>query len=97
MNDRMLRAFVTCARTGSLTRTARELGYSPASISEQIRQLERLTHKSLFHRSHEGMMLTAAGEDMVRVASEILRLIDELKHRGPLEELRRRPEPVRVA
>ncbi|MGI5352492.1 LysR family transcriptional regulator [Streptomyces sp. CA-250714] len=78
MNDRMLRAFVTCARTGSVTRTATELGYSAASISDQIRQLEVHTQKPLFRRTSGGMSLTEAGRRMVPVAHDILSRMDLL-------------------
>ncbi|MET9861103.1 LysR family transcriptional regulator [Streptomyces smyrnaeus] len=80
MNDRMLRAFVTCARTGSVTRTATELGYSAASISDQIRQLEVHTRQPLFRRTPGGMNLTEAGRRMVPVAHDILSRMDLLCH-----------------
>lgn len=78
MNDRMLRAFVTCARTGSVTRTASALGYSAASISDQIRQLEVHTRQPLFRRTPGGMSLTEAGRRMVPVAHDILSRMDLL-------------------
>ncbi|MGP3991838.1 LysR family transcriptional regulator [Streptomyces sp. 3N207] len=74
----MLRAFVTCARTGSVTRTAIELGYSAASISDQIRQLEVHTRRTLFQRTPGGMSLTEAGRRMLPLAQDILLRMDFL-------------------
>ncbi|MGP3975328.1 LysR family transcriptional regulator [Streptomyces sp. 8N114] len=86
----MLRAFVTCARTGSVTRTATELGYSAASISDQIRQLEVHTRQPLFRRTPGGMSLTEAGKRMVPVAHDILSRMDLLCHCEAMPEYGRR-------
>ncbi|RCG14589.1 LysR family transcriptional regulator [Streptomyces reniochalinae] len=103
MNDRMLRAFVTCARTGSVTRTATELGYSAASISDQIRQLEVHTQQPLFRRTPGGMSLTETGRRMVPVAHDILCRMDLLCRTRPSSRhacrahAGERPEPMRKA
>lgn len=53
--------FHVVATEGSLARAAEKLGLAQATVSEQIRQLERTLDATLFERQPAGLKLTAAG------------------------------------
>ena len=57
-----LSCFMSVYRTGSLTATASELGYTQPAISEQIRQLEKSLGIDLFSRVGRGVIPTDAAE-----------------------------------
>src|SRR6266536_3070511 len=63
LDVRRLAAFEAVARTGSISRAAKELGYTQPAVSHQIVTLERLTGSRLFDRgSGRGQAtLTPAG------------------------------------
>ena len=67
-----LRAFEAAARQMSFTRAARELGLTQGAISHQIRELEGLLGKRLFHRRGRGLTLTTEGRVYLDYASEAL-------------------------
>lgn len=56
-----LKAFEAAARTGGTVPAARELGVSPAAVSQQVKNLERFFDKQLFVRHHNRLSLTDAG------------------------------------
>jgi LysR family transcriptional regulator, glycine cleavage system transcriptional activator len=56
-----LRAFESAARLGSFKDAAEELHVTPAAVSYQIRSLETQIRVTLFHRTAQGLKLTAAG------------------------------------
>ncbi|MEU3616320.1 LysR family transcriptional regulator [Streptomyces sp. NPDC006872] len=70
----LLRAFVTCARSGSISRAAAALGHSQPALSQQLRKLERSIGDPLLHRSAAGVSLTRAGETLLPYAERILAL-----------------------
>ncbi|MCX5182994.1 LysR family transcriptional regulator [Streptomyces sp. NBC_00268] len=70
----LLRAFVTCARSGSISRAAAALGHSQPALSQQLRKLERSIGDPLLHRSATGVSLTRAGETLLPYAERILAL-----------------------
>lgn len=70
----LLRAFVTCARAGSISRAASALGHSQPAVSQQVRKLERLVGRPLLHRAATGVSLTTAGEALLPYAERILAL-----------------------
>lgn len=61
-----LRAFEAAARTLSFKDAANELGVTPASVSNQIRQLERDWACLLFVRKTRRVELTATGQTLAR-------------------------------
>lgn len=81
-----LNAFNACARHGSLTQAARELGVTLGAVSRQIKLLEAELQSMLFIRHHRGVELTPAGTELHRVLSSSFRNISELcrglKNRG---------------
>jgi len=58
----LLRAFVSVANAGSLSRAAQELGSSQPTLSRQMTQLETQVGSVLFERTPRGLRLTEAGE-----------------------------------
>lgn len=79
IDERLLRIFVTVARTGGLTGAGRLLGHTQPTISIQIQQLEALLGVSLLSRSPHHLALTAAGEEALVYAEDILGRIGQLR------------------
>jgi DNA-binding transcriptional LysR family regulator len=75
---RSLRAFVTVAETGSVTKAARRIGRTQPAITMQIRRLEELIGKYLFEPNARRPVLTTEGEIFVRHARSIVKMHDEL-------------------
>jgi LysR family nitrogen assimilation transcriptional regulator len=76
MDLKQLRALVTVAESGSVTRAAQLLHLVQPAISRQITSLERELGVRLFDRTPEGMRPTADGSTLVVRARRIL---DELE------------------
>ncbi len=71
-----IRAFEAAARLGSFARAARELDTTAASVSYHVRQLERQTGVTLFHRYAHRVELTGPG---AVVAEETIRAFGALR------------------
>jgi len=67
-----LRAFLAVARTGSLTRAARELNASQPTVSLQLIALRRCLNAELIDRTDNGFRLTPAGEKLRCYAEQAL-------------------------
>lgn len=63
---RHLRCFVEVAHHGSITRAAEALNTVQPSISRSLRELEREIGRPLFERTGRGLVLTDAGEVLMR-------------------------------
>jgi DNA-binding transcriptional LysR family regulator len=72
-----LRAFVTVTDLGSYTKAGQLLGRTQPAITLQIQRLEELVGCDLIRVSGRDVMLTEAGETLLRFARQILRLNDE--------------------
>jgi DNA-binding transcriptional LysR family regulator len=72
MTYHQLRAFVTVARTGSLTRAARELDLTQPTVSLHLSTLTRFLDARLFERHDGHLRLTPAGEKLLLYAEEAL-------------------------
>jgi DNA-binding transcriptional LysR family regulator len=72
MTYHQLRTFLAVARTGSLTRAARELNASQPTVSLQLRALGRSLGTTLVERGDGGLRLTPAGEKVREYAEETL-------------------------
>lgn len=59
------------ARTGSLTRAASELGTSQPRLTQQLQLIESALGVPLFHRSVQGLALSAAGSAFLPFARQI--------------------------
>jgi LysR family glycine cleavage system transcriptional activator len=81
-----LNTFDACARNGSLTQAAKELGVTLGAVSRQVKNLESELRCNLFKRHHRGVELTVDGADLYQVLSNSFRNIGErcqsLKNRG---------------
>jgi len=69
---RQLEYLVAIADLGSFHRAARACGVSQPGLSAQIRQLEMLLDLRLLERDRRRVLLTAAGEELVRRARAVL-------------------------
>jgi len=79
---RQLRAFVAIAETGTFTAGALRVHVTQAAISMQIRQLESEIGARVFVRAPRHVILTEAGEQLLRRARHILR-----EHDAALDEI----------
>jgi LysR family glycine cleavage system transcriptional activator len=75
-----LNTFDACARHGSLTQAARELGVTLGAVSRQVKSLELELESVLFKRHHRGVELTVDGAELHQVLSRGFRDIGELCH-----------------
>ncbi|MGW2521521.1 LysR family transcriptional regulator [Streptomyces sp. NPDC001617] len=73
MERRQLEYFIAVVEHGGFTAAALALHVAQPSLSHAIRALEREFGGSLFHRLPHGVVLTAAGEALVRPAQQVLR------------------------
>ena len=73
-----LRTFWDVAKTKSLTRSARNLGYSQSSVTAHVRALESKVGVTLFHRLPHGVRLTGAGEVFHTYVSQIFTIMDQM-------------------
>ncbi len=73
-----LRAFVTVAETGGVTRAAGQLHLTQSAVSMQVKRLEEALAQPLLERAGRGVALTAQGEQMLGYGRRILALNDEV-------------------
>ena len=72
LDSRKLLAFVTLARCGSFTQTARELFLTQSAVSHAIKSLEQELDRRLFDRLGRKARLTPAGHRLLDHADRIL-------------------------
>jgi len=65
----------------SFTRAAERLGYAQSSVTTQIQKLEKEYGVPLFERYGRGLRLTAAGEELLKIVSEMLDLHQQAKEK----------------
>ena len=66
-------------RTGSFALAARELGYTPSAVSQQIAALEKDTGLVLFEREARAVRATVAAHRLAELSRPALAAIDELE------------------
>jgi LysR family transcriptional activator of nhaA len=71
LNYHHLQNFWLVAREGSVQRASEILHVTPASVSVQVKQLERALKVKLFKKQGRGLVLTEMGEQVAEYASEI--------------------------
>lgn len=81
MELRHLRYFVAVAEELSFGRAAAALNMSQPPLSKQIKDLEREIGATLFERTKRRVEITAAGQDFLLYAKDILRMADEARYR----------------
>src|SRR3989440_4352366 len=72
-----LTIFCTVARHLSYTRAAEVLYLSQPAVSQQVKTLEQVLGLQLFARSGRGIVLTPAGQELLRYAEQLLALLAE--------------------
>lgn len=72
LDSRQLRAFRVLARTGSFTQTARELHLTQSGISHSMKALETEIGCRLLDRLGKKVVLTQAGEQLLKHADKIM-------------------------
>jgi DNA-binding transcriptional LysR family regulator len=74
----MLRGFEAAARTLSFTKAGEELFLTQSAVSRQIKALEDSLGVPLFERRPRALVLTEAGERLLRVVTDALERLDEV-------------------
>src|SRR5437764_6751076 len=91
MTLRQLATFATVARLGSVKAAARELGVSEPAVSAAVGILRRELDDELYHREGHALVLTAQGERLASLATEIGALAGRaqatLDEQGPVDRL----------
>lgn len=76
-----LRAFVTVAEVGGVTRAAKMLNLTQSAVSMQIKRLEESLGLALFDRSGRSIVPTPDGEQLLSYAKRMLELNDAVLER----------------
>jgi DNA-binding transcriptional LysR family regulator len=79
MDLKQLRAFLTVAETGNVTRAAESLHLVQPAVSRQLRLLEEDVGIALFERGRQGMILTEAGRALVGYARRALQELERAR------------------
>lgn len=74
-----LRLLREVALRGSIAAAARELGLTPSAVSQQLAILERAAGATLLDRSPRGVLLTGAGQALVRRTGTILEVLEQAR------------------
>lgn len=78
MDLTQLRAFITVAREGNLTRAAERLHVTQPAVSLQLKSLQQTLSVPLFTRTPAGLTLTADGAKLLPLAEKVLAGSQEL-------------------
>lgn len=95
LNYHQLLNFWLVAREGTMQKASEMLHVTPASVSTQVKQLERSLGVKLFEKKGRGLALTDMGEEVSQYAEEIFstgRELMEMVKTGPVG----RPRQLRV-
>jgi DNA-binding transcriptional LysR family regulator len=79
MDFKQLRAFLTVADTGNVTRAADLLNLVQPAVSRQLRLLEEDVGTELFERERHGMVLTDAGKTLLTYARRAMLELDRAR------------------
>ena len=74
MLDPYIKTFMKAADCGSFSAASDQLYLSKVSVMNQINALETRIGVPLFERTHQGVVLTAAGESLYKNAEKLIRL-----------------------
>jgi DNA-binding transcriptional LysR family regulator len=84
MDLKRLRSFVTVAEEGSVSKAARRLHITQPALSRQIQDLQQELGLRLFDRVGRGLVLTAAGGELLGDCSRLLGYASALGERAQL-------------
>ena len=73
MDIKLAATFLKVAEIGNITKAAEQLGYSQASVTSHIQQLEQHLGVQLFDRIGRGIQLTDAGSNFRPYAAELIK------------------------
>jgi DNA-binding transcriptional LysR family regulator len=76
-----LRMFLAVAEAQSMRAASRSLGVDPATVSRRMRDMQERLGVALLERHPTGWTLTAAGQDMLKVASRAHEEFEDLDRR----------------
>lgn len=79
MEVKQLAALITVADVGSVTKAAKILHLVQPAVTRQIRLLEEELGVALFQRTGQGMVLTEAGEQLVKRARRAMQELERAK------------------
>jgi LysR family transcriptional regulator, transcriptional activator of the cysJI operon len=79
MNISHLEAFCLAVKTGSITKTARELHISQPALSLQMQDLENNLQTILLARNNKGVTPTAMGEIVFNYSTKIIQLAENMR------------------
>jgi LysR family glycine cleavage system transcriptional activator len=85
-----VKAFEAIARCGGFGAAARELGVTPAAVSQQIKNLEDFFGTKLLARHNKRLQLTDAGLAIYTESTEIMERLAEMTRRMLEEDVRTR-------
>jgi DNA-binding transcriptional LysR family regulator len=77
-----VRAFLAVAEHGSLSAAARALGTSQPTVGRQVHAMEAAAGTAMFERRARGMVLTAAGADLLEPARDMAKAAGQLALRA---------------
>lgn len=86
MYNPQLDTFIRVAEAGSFSRAAAALYITPTAVIKQMNLLESRLGLTLFHRSHQGLTLTKAGESLLKDARHIVSYSQESVARARMAE-----------
>ncbi|MET7300958.1 LysR family transcriptional regulator [Embleya sp. NPDC005575] len=78
---RHLESFIAVAREGSITRAAERLYLTQQAVSAHVKHLERALKVTLLIRTHRGVVLTPAAEELVAGGRAVLAEVAQLAER----------------
>ena len=84
----LMRSFLALAETGSVTAAAVRLGRTQSAVSMQLRRLEEVAGRPLFHRLPRGIALTEVGVNLLPYARQVADLLETARrtlHERPAE------------
>jgi len=81
MDLKDLRYFAAIADSGSMTAAAKNLHVSQPTLTVSMQNLEEQLKTQLFVRERSGVRLTATGEELLKHAMEVFRLLEHAEQR----------------
>jgi len=89
MDIRKLRSFVTVAKLGSISSTAKAMRLAQPAVSQHIKAVETEFGAQLFERKRKGVTPTEAGQEVLRQITQMLEIYD--RARSDLQDARGEP------